>query len=237
MENIRVSFLLENEDPVDRAEIESLGAVDLCKLQGVRSPGAHRSQTNIPGYFWMAQTEQHVWYESRLEMMILKTIDHERDVGAAISQPLLLSFEIDGKKRRHVPDFLFPLKVGSALLVNVTSKRRVNDERNCRNFEACREVADRLGWEYVTRTEPTQVYAVNVKWLNGYKRPPWLLDRYRAELLRRAEGGLTVAEVLRDLEPDAFARPALFHLIWARQIGFDSNELLSDETKLWRRLT
>jgi len=235
MDNIRVSFLLEDEDPIDRAEIDALGAVDPCKLKSVRSPGAHRTQKNIPGYFWMAQTEQHVWYESRLELMILKTIDHEREVRGAISQPLLLSFEINGKKRRHVPDFLFPLKSGSALLLNVTSKRRLTAERNCENFEVCRSVADRLGWEYVTRTEPTLIYAANVKWLNGYKRPPWHLERYRAQLLHRAEEGLTIAQVLRDLDPDALARPALFHLMWARQVGFDSSELLSDETRLWRR--
>ncbi|MEJ8814256.1 TnsA-like heteromeric transposase endonuclease subunit [Variovorax ureilyticus] len=236
MDDIRVSFLLQNEEPVVRAEVDLLGRIDLCKLLSVRSPGARRSQKNIPGFFWMAQTGEHVKYESRLEMAVLKSVDHERALVGAIAQPLILSFTQDGKKRRHTPDFLFPLKDGGALLVNVTPTRRLTNERNRLNFKLCEVVSDQLGWEYVTRNEPTPTYAANINWLNGYRRPPWLLDRYRDELLKRATDQLTVGEALRDLQPDAFVRPVLFHLMWTREIGFDRNELLSDNTKLQREV-
>jgi hypothetical protein len=182
----------------------------------------------------MAQTGKHVQYESRLEMMILKTVDHERKIRAAVSQPLEFSFTHDGKKRRHVPDFLFSLEERGALLLNVTERRRLTVDRNRINFELCAAVCERLGWEYATRTEPTQIYATNIIWLNGYRRVPWLLERYREELLRRASARCTVEEALQGLQPESFVRPILFHLIWAREIGFDRNELLTDESKLWR---
>jgi len=232
MDDVRVSFVLMNEKPIVKAEIEVLSRIDLCKLLSVRSFSARSTQEHKPGFFWMAQTGQHVPYESRLEMMILKTVDHERRVRAAISQPIVLHFVRGGKWRRHVPDFLFPLQECGALLLNVTASRRLEVERNRVNFEFCAAVSERLGWEYVTRTEPSPVYAANSTWLNGYRRPPWLLERYRDELLKRATSGLTIEEALRELQPEAFARPALFHLMWTREIDFDRNEILTDETKL-----
>ena len=235
MDDLRVSFIPSAGEPVAGREIELLGKIELPALLSVRTPGAHRKQGHIPGYFWMAQIDDHIWYESRLEMMILKTIDHERDIRGAISQPFLLSFRYEGKKRTHVPDFLFPLKEGRALLVNVKLARYLNHQKNRINFAACQVVADRLGWEYVTRTEPPPEYAANIKWLNGYRRSPWLLEKFRAELLRRTAGSATIGEVLRDLEPAAFARPVLFYLMWSRQICFDSSVVLSDSTKLWTR--
>jgi len=233
MEHPRVSFIAANEQPAEDEEIELLGKIDLRSLLSVRRPRAHRKQKHIPGYFWMAQTDQLVWYESRLEMFILKSIDHERSVSGAISQPFLMSFRREGKTRRHTPDFLFPLCDGGALLVNVTSQRHVDDQENQVNFDACKSLADHLGWEYVTRTEPNADYAANIDWLNGYRRSPWLLEKFRTQLLQRASETTTIGQILLGMEPDAFARPALFHLMWKREILFDSSTPLSDSTELW----
>lgn len=178
MDEIRVSFLFQNEAPVIRAEIDLLGRIDLCKLLSVRSPGARRSQKNIPGSFWMDQTRENIKYESRLEMAILKTVDRERALVGANCPATNLLLHARRKKRKHKPDFLFPLKGGGALLVNVTAMRRLTNERNRLNFKLCEAISDQLGWEYVTRNEPTPIYASNINWLNGYRRPPRLLDRY-----------------------------------------------------------
>ena len=233
MEQPRVSFIYGREQRIVDREIELLGKINLDKLRNVRTPGAHRKQKHIPGYFLLAHVEQFVWYESRLEMMILKTVDHERAVRNAIAQPFRLSFRHDGKKRAHVPDFLILSHINRPLLVNVKSARYLDHPGNLINFAACRLVAEALGWEYVTRSEPTADYAANVNWLNGYRRPPWLLPKFQSELLRRAIDQPTIGQILRGLDPEAFVRPALFHLMWKRQIRFDSSVMLSDDTVLW----
>lgn len=233
MDDFRVSFIPTVGEPVEAREIELLGQVDLTELLSVRHPRVHREQKHNPGYFWMAQLQELLWYESRLEMMILKTIDHERAIRAAIAQPFVLSFRHEGKKKRHVPDFLFLLNEGRPLLINVKLSRYLDHPRNRVNFAAWRVFADQMGWEYVTRSEPTPEYGANVKWMSGYRRPPWLLERFRSDLLSRAVGGATIGDVLRGLEPEAFARPVLYHLLWSRQIRFDKNVLLSDGTPLW----
>lgn len=38
----------------------------------MREPRAYKGQRNVPGYFWMSKLNRLVWYESRLEMVILK---------------------------------------------------------------------------------------------------------------------------------------------------------------------
>lgn len=232
MDTPRVSFIHCDDGPLENVDLEMLGKIDLSKLTSVRTPGVHRKQSHIPGYFWMAQLDEFVWYESRLEMMILKTIDFERSMRSAISQPFLLSFRAEGKTRTHVPDFLFLLRDGRPLLVNVKSARHLNDPGNQIKFSACATIADFLGWEYVTRIEPVLEYRANVNWLTGYRRQPWLLAKYETELLSRARTSPTIAEILRGMEPEALVRPVLFHLMWKHQILFDSNRMLSDATKL-----
>jgi hypothetical protein len=232
MDSPKVSLIHRDDGPVENGEIELLGKIDLSKLVSVRTPGVHRDQKHLPGLFWMSQIDDFVWYESRFEMMILKTIDYERSVRAAISQPFLFSFRHNGKRRTHVPDFLFLLRDARPFLVNVKGARHLSNPRNALNFAACAELAEFLGWEYVTRTEPTVEYRANVNWLAGYRREPWLFAKYEAELLRRAADSPTIGQILQGMEPEAFVRPALFHLMWKRRIRFDSSLLLSDESKL-----
>lgn len=229
---MRVSCQQAGGPPIEGREPELLGKLDLTKLESVRRPGVHKNQKHIPGFFWMEQTQDLVWYESRLEMLILKTLDHERNVAAVIAQPFLLSFPDESKVRTHVPDFLLVLKNGPSVLVNVKPKRYVDTPRNAKSFAACQHLANRLNWEYITRSEPVKAYAANVIWLNGYKRYPFALNNFRNELLRRVQQRVSIKIVLQGLEPAALARPALFHLMWSREIDFDSTKILSDETIL-----
>lgn len=232
MQKMTVSCLPTGGLSIERREIELLGQIDLSKLASVRTPGVHKAQKHIPGFFWMEQAQDLVWYESRLEMMILKTLDHERDVETVVSQPFLLSFSQDGLTRTHVPDFLILFKDAPPLLVNVKPKRYLDSPRNARSFAACQHLAERLNWEYVTRAEPPPEYATNINWLNGYKRRPFALDQFREELLSRVVGQVSVGTALQGLEPAAFARPVLFYLMWRREISFDAQKVLSDDTVL-----
>lgn len=229
---MRVSCQQAGGPPIEGREPELLGKLDLTKLESVRRPGVHRNQKHIPGFFWMEQTQDLVWYESRLEMLILKTLDHERDVAAVIAQPFLLSFSDESKVRTHVPDFLLVLKNGHSVLVNVKPKRYVDTPRNAKCFAACQHLAERLNWEYITRSEPLKSYAANAIWLNGYKRRPFALHDFRDELLCRIQQHVSIETALQGLEPAALVRPVLFHLMWSREIYFDSTRILSDETIL-----
>jgi hypothetical protein len=61
----------------------------------------------------------HVIYESRLELGRLLFADFAPDVRHIVAQPFLLKADVDGKVRRHIPDYLLLTDDGP-----VTSIRR-----------------------------------------------------------------------------------------------------------------
>ncbi|MGP4088590.1 TnsA-like heteromeric transposase endonuclease subunit [Streptomyces sp. KR55] len=63
-------------------------------------------QMHYSGTCWSSTIRDHVVYESRLELTRLLYADFDKDVTAVFAQPFLLSTTVDGRRRRHVPDFL-----------------------------------------------------------------------------------------------------------------------------------
>lgn len=63
-------------------------------------------QKHHSGFYWCATTGGHVVYESRLELARLTLADFDPWVVAIAAQPFRISARIDGRVRRHVPDFL-----------------------------------------------------------------------------------------------------------------------------------
>ncbi|MGP3924380.1 hypothetical protein [Streptomyces sp. 8N616] len=58
-------------------------------------------------------------YESRLELARLLFADFDPAMRSIVAQPFLLKAEVDGKLRKHIPDYLLitehgPMVVGSA---------------------------------------------------------------------------------------------------------------------------
>lgn len=63
-------------------------------------------QKHYSGSYWSSTIRSHVIYESRLELTRLLYADFAREVRAVFSHPFLITAEVDGVTRRHVPDFL-----------------------------------------------------------------------------------------------------------------------------------
>lgn len=63
-------------------------------------------QKHYSGLYWSSTMRDHVVYESRLELTRLLYADFDQVVTGVFAQPFLLSTTVDGRRRRHVPDFL-----------------------------------------------------------------------------------------------------------------------------------
>jgi hypothetical protein len=67
----------------------------------------------------------HVVYESRLELSRLIFADFDQAVQRILAQPFLLKAKVDGKVRKHIPDYflaeLSGLSRGDALFAQVGS--------------------------------------------------------------------------------------------------------------------
>jgi hypothetical protein len=66
----------------------------------------YKGQKHYSGIYWSATVRDHVIYESRLELARLLFADFDPSVHRIVAQPFLLKAEVDGKPRKHIPDYL-----------------------------------------------------------------------------------------------------------------------------------
>jgi hypothetical protein len=78
---------------------------------------------------------------------------------------------------------------------------------------------------------------VNVRWLAGFREPPFDPDGERTRILRvLAVGESTIGELLRGAREPALARPVLMHLLWAGDALLELSEPIGEESRVWGRL-
>lgn len=229
----RISLILASGELVARRETALITKFERIELALFRLPGVHRTQKHIPGLFWVSQINELVWYESRLEMFILKQLDFTQKIKAILPQPFCLHYQADGKRRHHIPDFLVWLDGGRRLLVNVKPRRHVEKPQNQRSFKACTELCESLGWDYLTLSEPNPIFLANLNWLAGYRRVPAKFDEYASKIVEMASTRQTVHELLDCFGPKSVVRPILFYLMWKRFLEFDTRAVLSSTSEVW----
>lgn len=171
-----------------------------------------------------------VGFESWVERDHLVALDFDPDVTAMASQPFWLSWRaLDGKVRRHAPDFFARLGGGNALVVDSRPEGHA-DDRDKEAFAAMRRACGLLGWGYAVCGAMDPVVAANHRWLAGYRHPrcqeAGTAARLRA-VFAAGRGLMTGAEAAGD--PLA-TLPVLFHLMWRRELTADLSLVLSDRT-------
>jgi hypothetical protein len=113
-----------------------------------RAARSVRGQAHSPGFFWSATMSGHVIYESRLELARLLLADFDRDVTAIAAQPFLVQAQVDGRARRHVPDFLLVHADGLVRVVNVKPTARLADPAVAEALAWPGELFRQHGWEH-----------------------------------------------------------------------------------------
>lgn len=229
----QISVMLSSGEVIQRREIGLITKFERSELTLYREPGVHRTQKHIPAYFWVSQLNELVWYESRLEMFSLKQLDFTQKITAVLPQPFCLHFKADGKRKRHIPDFLVWLEGGQRLLVNVKPRKYVDKPLNQRSFQACTELCESLGWRYTTLSEPNPIFLANLNWLAGYRRIPANFKQFATTIIEKATKRQTIQDILADVGPESLVRPVLFFLMWKRQLDFDTRSLLSNTSEVW----
>lgn len=146
---------------------------------------SYKGQRHYSGSFWSATQGGLVLYESRLELARLPFADFDRSVRGIVAQPFLLEAEIDGRRRRHVPDFLL-LTESLPVVVDVKPASRVSNPGIAFVLAWTRRAVEGRGWVYEVWSEPPAVELANVRLLAGYRRE-WLFDPAVLAELREAD--------------------------------------------------
>jgi hypothetical protein len=156
---------------------------------------------------------------------------------AIVSQPFLLEAAVNGKTRRHVPDFLLVDTGGVATVVNVKPAHRLADPAVAQALGWANSILEQRGWRTEIWTGADEVVLANVRFLAGYR----CADRLERSLVDRVydkvDDGATIdgveARLSSDGEPTE-ARPALLHLLWTGRLVADLSVPLGGDTVLGR---
>jgi hypothetical protein len=174
-----------------------------------------------------------VIYESRLELARLRFADFDPSVQDIAAQPFLLKAVVEGKVRRHIPDFLLIIDQGP-MVVDVKPRQRLSRPEVAFTFKWTRQAVESRGWKYEVWSEPPEAELENIRFLAGYRRNrlfnPELLDD-----LRRADlDGVPLDKAIRRLpdRPEPFVRAAIHHLIWTHDLHTDLDQPLSSSQVL-----
>ncbi|WP_440102850.1 TnsA-like heteromeric transposase endonuclease subunit [Streptosporangium sp. H16] len=135
-------------DGVERSvKLEELSRVKLEAARPVRSFPSYAGQRNYPGWYWSATMGRLVGFESWVERDHLIAIDFDPVVTAVASQPFWLRWSVDGRPRRHAPDFFVRVAGGGVLVLDSRPLDRIG-ESDREAFQATQQACDLLGWRY-----------------------------------------------------------------------------------------
>jgi hypothetical protein len=195
----------------------------------------HKGQRHYSGAYWSATMRGHVVYESRLELSRLIFADFDQAVDRILAQPFLLKVKVDGKVRKHVPDYFLATECGP-VVVDVKPEHLLAKPTVAYTFAWTRRLVETRGWRYEVWSGAPSPETENVRFLAGYRRP-WLFDAIVLDQIRSADvAGRTFGEVVRslaDCDPAA-ARAAVLHLLWLGELKTDLSTPLSDRHEIVR---
>jgi hypothetical protein len=200
---------------VEECSWESVGAVSLQSASPWRTFRWYKGQKHYSGTYWSATTRDFVIYESRLELSRLLFADFDLSVRGIVAQPFLLKTVLEGKARKHIPDYL--LLTGQVpVVVDVKPLHRLSKPEVAFTFDWTRRAVESRGWKYEVWSEPPVVELENVRFLAGYRRD-WLFRSEVLEELRDADlDGLLLGQARECLPdyPEPQVRAAIHHLLW-----------------------
>ncbi|MDX2932520.1 hypothetical protein [Streptomyces ipomoeae] len=99
----------------------------------------------------------HAIYESRLELARPLFPDFDAAVRSIVAQPFLLKAEVDGRLRRHIPDYPLVTEQGP-MVVDVKSLHRLSKPEVAFTFDWTRRVVESRGWHGEPREARTDSY-------------------------------------------------------------------------------
>lgn len=147
-----------------------------------------------------------------------------------VAQPFLLAASIEGKQRKHIPDYLLITSDGP-VVVDVKPRRHLTKPIVVRTFAWARKAVESRGWRFEVWSEAPPFLLGNVRFLAGYRRTD-LFDRALIERMSSSDLlGTTVGEAIRKERawPELMVRAALMHLLWRQHFTVDLARPLSPD--------
>ena len=158
--------------------------------------------------------------------------DFDGSVTKIVAQPFLLRARINGKVRRHIPDYWL-LTSDGPIVVDVKPAKRLSDPVVLATFEWTRHVVESIGWRFEIATEQPEVLLENVRFLSGYRRADGISQACLAALRALNVDGTEFRDVRQSVpHPKPLVHAALLHMLWTHELTADLSEVLWSKTVL-----
>jgi hypothetical protein len=228
-----ISFRTTGGDCAEALAWANAGALLSADLAPWRTFRWWYGQRHYSGTYWSSTQHDHVIYESRLELSRLLYADFDPHVTAIAAQPFLLVADIDGKLRRHIPDFLLTTANGP-VVVEVKPRHRLTDPKVAYTLSWARQPIEARGWSYQVWSEPPPVELANIRFLAGYRDERRINAEVLAVLRAADLDGMSIGQVAATHPslPAALVRPAVCHLLWHGVIVTDLDQPLQSTSLL-----
>lgn len=167
------------------------------------------------------------WNSARLLMA-----DFDRSVSKIVAQPFLLRARVDGKVRRHIPDYWL-LTDNGPVVVDVKPAARLSNPMVQATFEWTRTVVESLGWQFEIACEQPEARLETVRFLAGYRRAERISQTVLSALRALNLDGLQFSDAIQLVgQPEPLVRAGLLHMLWTHELIADLSEVLCSKTVL-----
>lgn len=200
-----------------------------------RTVRSRHGQRHHCGRYWSATMGQHVVYESRLELARLMLADFDPQITAISAQPFLIRARVNGRVRRHVPDFLLVSADHSVAVVNVKPASRLEDPAIAEALAWPAALFEEHGWVHEVWSGEDPVLLANVRVLAGQRRSGFVAEELLTEVMDSCTSGITIRELLLRLQGAVepwLAKPAVVRLLWQQRLTTDLHRRLDGESEL-----
>lgn len=210
---------------------DPITAQSVAPGERTRKPGKWKGQKPYQGHYWCAGSRTSVFHESMAEYAGMMLIDHLYDVVKVDAQPMLLTFA-DGTY--HYPDYLAIEASGTRHLVDIHPKALMKPENEAA-FANTARICEVLGWRYTLIDQLSDIVRMNLEMMGRYRHHRYTPSSDVAErILTAAKTNVSFGSLHRALRTDKPGElmPALFHLLWRRELTFDVTRAFTEHTPL-----
>lgn len=188
------------------------------------------------GKFFSIKMGVKLWFESLLEESLMYLLDFDPGVKRFKEQPCRIRYLYQGKVHRYTPD-LFVERADEKQIIEVKPKKRVASEKYDLLFRIISPICEAAGYRFKVYTEEVilqQPRLNNVKALWSYARTPLHLQHqiYSYEFLQKQQE-ICLAEAFEFFQTKRVSKQVVYALLYWGVIGFDLNESLGPDSKIY----
>ena len=200
------------------------------------------SNRSITGKRSSQKTNRSQHFESALERDYLLLLEWDETVEDYGVQPLTIYYENNGRATRYTPDvvvYYLPEIKRKPVLIEIKYEAELLEKQDhyAARFKAADEYAAYNGYEFriVTDKMIRTDYLYNLKFLNGYQRPP-IEDAFAQEILMLFSTK-KLSPIQLPVSEDQHKNGRLLYTLWqlvaTKALVFDMQQKLTMNTQLW----